>query len=138
MVEIPDSIQCLFSASVSEQNESFVIEIPRHEVDHGGITVGDHYRVAVLSHESTSSEPSQSTDNFGGTHQQEPQGPPVEEGELVELTIETRGDQGDGIAKVDRGYVVIVPNGEPGTTVTVEIDTVRKNVAFAEIVSNED
>jgi tRNA/tmRNA/rRNA uracil-C5-methylase (TrmA/RlmC/RlmD family) len=30
------------------------------------------------------------------------------------VTIETVGDQGDGIAKVERGYVVIVPETQPG------------------------
>jgi predicted RNA-binding protein with TRAM domain len=50
------------------------------------------------------------------------------------VTIESVGDQGDGIAKVERGYVVIVPDGQPGQQPTVEIDTVRQNVSFATIV----
>jgi predicted RNA-binding protein with TRAM domain len=50
------------------------------------------------------------------------------------VTIETVGDQGDGIAKVDRGYVVIVPDTEPGAQPTVRIETVRENLAFASVV----
>jgi predicted RNA-binding protein with TRAM domain len=50
------------------------------------------------------------------------------------VTIETIGDQGDGIAKVDRGYVVIVPGGQPGDEPTVEIEQVQENVAFASVV----
>ena len=61
-------------------------------------------------------------------------GPPVDEGEVRNVTIETVGEQGDGIAKVERGYVVIVPGGQPGDEPTVEIDQVRDNVAFASIV----
>jgi predicted RNA-binding protein with TRAM domain len=50
------------------------------------------------------------------------------------VTIETTGDQGDGIAKVERGYVVIVPDGQPGDELSVEIEQVKENVAFASIV----
>ena len=64
-------------------------------------------------------------------------GPPVEEGEVREVTIETLGDQGDGIAKVERGYVVIVPGARPGDRPTVEIEQVRRNVAFATVVEPE-
>jgi predicted RNA-binding protein with TRAM domain len=56
------------------------------------------------------------------------------EGEVRDVTIETTGDQGDGIAKVERGYVVIVPGGQPGDELSVEIEQVKENVAFAIIV----
>jgi predicted RNA-binding protein with TRAM domain len=57
-------------------------------------------------------------------------------GGVREVTIESVGDQGDGIAKVERGYVVIVPDGEPGDQPTVEITNVRQNVSFATIVDS--
>jgi len=50
------------------------------------------------------------------------------------VTIETLGDKGDGIAKIERGYVVIVPDSQPGDEPTVEITSVRQNVSFAEVV----
>lgn len=50
------------------------------------------------------------------------------------MTIETVGDQGEGIAKVDRRYVVIVPGTHPGDDPTVEIEQVTENVAFARVV----
>jgi predicted RNA-binding protein with TRAM domain len=53
------------------------------------------------------------------------------------VTIETIGDQGDGIAKVDRGYVVIVPDAQPGDEPTVEIEQVQQNVAFASVVDSD-
>ncbi|ELY69193.1 hypothetical protein C488_20937 [Natrinema pellirubrum DSM 15624] len=53
------------------------------------------------------------------------------------MTIETVGDQGDGIAKVERGYVVIVPGAQPGDEPTVEIEQVQENVAFASIVDSD-
>lgn len=95
------------------------------------------YRIAILksssSPQSTSNHqaPSQKTENPG------PSGPPVDEGAVRDVTIETVGDQGDGIAKVERGYVVIVPNAQPGDEPTVKIEDVRENVAFAAIVDSD-
>ncbi|MGM0398195.1 MAG: TRAM domain-containing protein [Halobacteriota archaeon] len=63
--------------------------------------------------------------------------PPVEEGDVREVTIESTGDQGDGIAKVDRGFVVIVPGARPGDDVTVEIESVQPNYAVANVVGDE-
>jgi predicted RNA-binding protein with TRAM domain len=59
---------------------------------------------------------------------------PVEEGEERTVEIEDIGEQGDGITRVERGFVVIVPDTEQGERVTVEITDVRENVAFAEVV----
>ncbi|WP_368277006.1 TRAM domain-containing protein [Halocatena pleomorpha] len=53
------------------------------------------------------------------------------------MTIETIGDQGNGIAKVERGYVVIIPGGHPSDELTVEIDQVRESVAFASVVNDD-
>jgi predicted RNA-binding protein with TRAM domain len=64
--------------------------------------------------------------------------PPVAEGEVREVIIETIGDQGDGIAKVERGYVVIVPETERGDEVTVEITQARETVAFAQVRDETD
>lgn len=53
------------------------------------------------------------------------------------MTIEPIGDRGDGIAKVDRGYVVIVPGAQPGEEPIVEIEAVRPNVAFVSVVDTD-
>jgi predicted RNA-binding protein with TRAM domain len=52
------------------------------------------------------------------------------------VRIETTGDQGDGIAKVERGYVVIVLGEQPADELSVEIEQVKENVAFASIVEH--
>jgi predicted RNA-binding protein with TRAM domain len=51
-----------------------------------------------------------------------------------DVTIETLGDKGDGTAKIERGYVVIVPDSRPGDEPTVEITSVRENVSFANVI----
>lgn len=137
MVDVVDSLKCLFSASVTEQDESYVIEIPRREIEQGAITPGDLYRIGVLAHQSASFRSAKDeVEPTSRSESERQQGPPVDEGDVIEVTIETLGDQGDGIAKVDRGYVIIVSGGQPSDTVLVEIENVRENVAFAEIISD--
>ncbi|WP_342028362.1 TRAM domain-containing protein [Halogranum amylolyticum] len=123
---------------MTEQAGSYRIEIPREEVERGELNAGEFYRVGVLTHTGASS-PSESpdTDIAPNATPQEPQVPPVDEGEVREVTIETLGEKGDGIAKVERGYIIIVDGGQPGETVTVNVHTVRQNVAFAEIVADD-
>lgn len=57
---------------------------------------------------------------------------PVSEGETVEVEVEDLGEKGDGIARVD-GFVVFVPGGEVGESYDVEVTSVGRKFAFAEI-----
>jgi len=50
------------------------------------------------------------------------------------VTIEGIGDKGDGIARIDRGYVLIVPETDVDERVTVEVDQARDNVGFASVI----
>lgn len=61
----------------------------------------------------------------------------MEEGEVRDATIEIVGDQSDGIAKVERGYVVIVPGAQLGDEPPVKVEQVQENVAFASIVDSD-
>ena len=127
MVEIPDTLECLFTTSLEEQNGSYTIEVPRSEIEEGSLTAGETYRVVLLE------GPESPKSSTSIQSQPDEQAPPVESGDIREVTIESLGDQGDGIAKVERGYVVIVPGARPGDEVTVEVENARQNVAFAEI-----
>lgn len=137
MVDIPDSLRSLFTGTIENRGDRYVIEVPASEIDHATLQAGDTYRVAMLgqagSESSMSSSPSapESPPPTART-------PPVEEGETREVTIESLGDKGDGIAKVERGYVLIVPGARPGDEVTVEIEEVKENVAFAEPVKSDE
>lgn len=138
MVEIADTLQCLFSGSITEENGSYVIEIPRQEIDHGQLSTGEIYRICILSNKASS--PQSTTDQTTSsppTDQQGQKGPPVEKGERIDVTIETSGEQGDGIAKIDGGYVIIVPKGQPGEHLSVEIENAQENVAFGKIISGQ-
>jgi predicted RNA-binding protein with TRAM domain len=61
-------------------------------------------------------------------------GPPVEENETRVLTVEDMGDQGDGLARVEHGYIVFVPETSVGDEVRVEMETIKKNFAFAKVI----
>ena len=58
---------------------------------------------------------------------------PVSDGETVEVTIETTGEDGDGIAYVE-GYTIFVPDTSVGEDVTVEITDVKPRFGFAKRV----
>lgn len=140
MVEIPNSLRSLFSAQIKQQGGTYIVEVPSNEIDYEALTADETYRIAILespvSTESSVQQESQRAPTRE-TASQSPPGPPVEEGEVRDVTIETVGDQGDGIAKVERGYVVIVPNAQPGDEPTVEIEQTQENVAFASIVDSD-
>lgn len=152
----PDQLLCLFNARVDEREDSYVIEVPKSEIDHGAVRPDEVYRVGLLpaatgageAAEGASSTSEQSTSeqspatpsasrtrsapspSAGGVDQ-----PPVSEGEVRPVEIEDLGDQGDGLARIGPGYVVFVPETDVGDRVRVRITDVRENFAFAEVVS---
>ena len=92
------------------------------------------YQVALLSTTSESSE--KDSDSADTDHQvdHDRQEPPVDVGEHRIVEITEIGDQGDGLTRVERGFVVIVPETQQGERVRIQIETVKENVAFAEVV----
>jgi len=129
-LEISDKLLCLFSAEVSaDDDDNYVVEVPRREVETGDIDPGDTYRVALISRDVE--EESDEDQNAGVPP--EPQ-PPVEIGETRYVEIEDIGKQGDGIARVERGYVIIVPGAEVGERVKVEVTEVKSNFAVGEVI----
>ncbi|WP_226013520.1 TRAM domain-containing protein [Halomicrobium salinisoli] len=141
-MELPDELLCVFSAEVSEQADSYRIEVPKREVETGDVRPGDVHRVAVFATDSTDeASEGDSRDRSESRSGPEPRGeprPPVEEGEQRTVDIEDIGEQGDGIARVERGFVIIVPDTEQGERVTIEVTDVQQNVAFGEVVEREN
>jgi predicted RNA-binding protein with TRAM domain len=129
-MNIPEEIQCLFSATIETRDGTSVIEIPDREMELGELEPGTVYRVALLQSTDSDRPSSASQDR---EQRSERQTPPVEEGETRRVEIEDIGDQGDGVTRVDRGFVIIVPDTEQGQRVEIEIDDVRQNVAFGTV-----
>jgi len=131
-MEISDQLLCLFSADVRSETDRYVIEVPRREVETGSIDPDSTYRVALI--EAATGEEATVTEE--GPTGDEPQ-PPVEPGEIRYVEIEDIGKQGDGIARVERGYVIIVPGAEIGDRVKVEVTEVKSNFAVGEIIEED-
>ena len=137
-MKISETLQTLYTATVEQDDGSYQITVPEREIATGTIAEGETYRVALILTTASDADDTETTDSTQPAdhedQQQDFEGPPVEEGEQREVEIENLGDQGDGIAKVERGYVVIVPETTIGDRVTVEMRQVRENVAFADVV----
>lgn len=130
-IELPDQLLSLYTAELKERNDSYIIDIPSREFHKGDLQDGEIYKIALLPALTSKEEPDQ---------KQEAPKPPVQEGDVRAVEIEDIGSQGDGIAKVERGYVVIVPETEVGEEVIIEITNVTENFALGEVTSghNED
>ncbi|CCQ35314.1 TRAM domain protein [Natronomonas moolapensis 8.8.11] len=128
-MEISDKLLCLFSAEIEEAEDRFVVEVPRREIESGSVGTEDTYRVALISDGAVDG-----TDASGGTAPPDEPQPPVEPGEIRYVEIEDLGKQGDGIARVERGYVIIVPGAEVGERVKIEISEVKSNFAVGEVI----
>ena len=137
MVEIPDRLECLFTTSVEEDEGSYSIEVPREELDMGQVSAGETCRVVILDKPQPRSEnqPAEAPTTAGAPSSPTP---PVSSGDVREVTIESLGEQGDGIAKVERGYVLFVPGARPEDEVTVEITNARENFAFTRVQDDSD
>lgn len=138
-MNIPDQLFSLFSARIQQRDNSYVIELPENEVALGELQPGDTYRIAVFpSATRTESEPSREQEpNPERRREQSVPEPPVEEGDRIEVEIEDVGEQGDGIARVERGYIVFVPGTHVGDRVTIEVTDVRENFGFGEVVDDD-
>lgn len=139
-MELADNLRCVFSTEIEEQRGSYTIEIPKEEITNGVIHEAAIYRVALLAPPAVAEDhvatEAVTDDDTAGNQEPDSSGPPVERGDIREVEIEDLGEQGDGIARVERGFVTIVPETEQGDRVTIEITNVRDNVAFAEVVEN--
>lgn len=133
-MEIPDQLLCKFTGTVEEQDGSFIIEVPETELQLGGLEDGAAYQVAVLG----TSQTSAGARSTRSGRSDDVEGPPLEVGETRQVDIEGIGDQGDGITRVERGFVVIVPDTEKGERVRIEVTSVRDSVAFAEVIERID
>ncbi|WP_313693406.1 TRAM domain-containing protein [Halorarum halobium] len=159
-MELSDELKCVFSAELDEAGDTYTVEVPKRELENGVLRPGEVVRVAILSTEQQSTAASErgsdGAQSNGGPGAESDEGradgaaaggrdgasgglePPVEEGDERTVDIEGIGEQGDGIARVERGFVVIVPDTEEGERVTIEITNVRTNVAFGEVLERKD
>jgi predicted RNA-binding protein with TRAM domain len=136
-VEIPEDLLCLYTARIEDRGESHVVEVPDRELTHGDVEEEEFYRVALIptGTEDTSAGEAPARESSGESRPE--RDPPVDEGERRTVEIENLGDQGDGIARVERGYVVIVPDTDVGDEVEIEIEELHPNFAMGRVVEGD-
>lgn len=129
-----DDLLCLTHEELEKQGDEYVLRLPEQTIENAGLYNGDLVKLAVK----------QPADVTLTRHNNRPvpddhDEPPVTEGEELTVEIESFGDQGDGIARTQEGYVIIVEGEtEKGDRVAVEITEVRPNLAKATVVDNPD
>ncbi|WP_423746473.1 TRAM domain-containing protein [Haladaptatus sp. SPP-AMP-3] len=143
-MEIPDKPQCLFSSEIEVEDESYTLTVPAREIIDSDIQPDAAYRVGILKHPSPADSTEPEIAPSPSTHQEQNHDrqsshsvAPVEEGDHRTVDIEGIGEKGDGIARTDNGYVLIVPDTKKHDRVPVEIINVTPNVAFAEVVEHK-
>jgi len=135
-MDISEELTCLFTAEVEEHDQSYVLEVPKREVDVGYVDPVEDYQVAIFRTSEKPSQPDPSESSDTDDQQSKGDRPPVSKGETRVVEISELGDQGDGLARVDRGFVVIVPETEKGQRVRIQIETVRETVAFGHVLDH--
>jgi predicted RNA-binding protein with TRAM domain len=133
-MEIFEQLTCLFAAEVEERDQSYVVEVPKQEVDVGYVDPTKDYQIALLRQPGQNSQPTPTPTSDKSSQQPDLDQPPVSAGETRVVEISELGDQGDGLTRVERGFVVIVPNTQKGERVRIEIETVRDTVAFGQVL----
>ena len=120
----------------SEFDDSFVAEAENPEEFEEETVEEETVEEAEFDEEDSSdfaeadAEPEDSSDD--SQEEDEDFDKPVNEGEITEVEVEDLGSKGDGIARKE-GFVIFVPGGEVGETYEVEVTSVGRKFAFAEI-----
>lgn len=138
MVEISGDLLCLYTAEIDSTGDTHTLEVPKREVEHGSLDPNETTRVAVFSTSASASQSESPSNTQAASRSHYSESPPVDDGDLVDVEIDSLGDQGDGIGRVGPGYVVIVPDTDVGERVNVRINEAKENVAFAEVVKRYD
>lgn len=115
---------------LEEGSDSVTVELPKRVVQNTSLRDGHIVQVAVHN------PPADLLPTRVGGPTGD--GPPVNSGDEYTVTIDTVGDQGDGIAKVEGGFVLIIPDADPHEQVTVEVTNVYDSHAEATVTNRHN
>lgn len=59
----------------------------------------------------------------------------IKEGDILQVEIIEQGEKGDGIAKTEQGFVLIIPKTIKDNKYEVKITKVKQKFAFAEVIN---
>lgn len=106
---------------------SYVLEIDEETVNEAGAEPGETLRIGLFEPLEKGASMSTALDSKSTSSTK-----PVSEGDMIEVTPEDTGSQGDPLAEVE-GFAVIIPHGTLGETQAVEITEVKDRFAFADV-----
>lgn len=136
MLRIPDKLESIYKVRATRnQDGTLTVEIPEVVDSNLDIEDGELLQVALFSTENNPTEFGVS--NAGRSengHIPDSSDTPVDEGEKREVEVTEKGDKGDGIAKIDDGFVLIVPDADVGEIHRVEVTRVDNRFAFSESI----
>ena len=138
MTQQPDSVACRYTAQIRAESGQYLIKVPDAEVELGTLSTDEAYRVTIEYIADTASNTGAETQTTNGQSSNAETQAPVSEGEQLDVEIEDLGQQGDGIARVGPGYVLIVPGSDVGEHYTVEIQQITPSFGFAEIIESDE
>jgi len=93
-MEISEQLTRLFDDKSEDQGHSYVVEVPKQEVDIGYVDPTEDYQVAVLKQPSENSQPATTQNRDDPSQQPDIDQPPVSTGETRVVEITEMGDQG--------------------------------------------
>lgn len=133
MTQDTTAVVCRYTAQIEADDNRYLIEVPDTEIEFGTLSAGEAYRITIerISDLQTEDNPRQEN---GDSRASGVSQAPVDVGEQLDVEIEDIGKQGDGIARVGPGYVLIIPGSDVGDQMTVEVQEVNPNFGFAEII----
>lgn len=132
----------VFSEEVLEDGERYVIEIPPSLEGDTGVHPDETYRIALISDASELIRRAGQGDSKEATRAPNTSEPtasrtaPVSTDETLSVTITADGTHGDGVAKVNGGFVIFVPEASVGEEVLVRVTDVKGTYAQAEIIKH--
>lgn len=140
MTDARARLRTSFDATVQFEEGRYVVEMPFGNLEGSNISDGDTVRLGVFTQSGAIPEDGAELvpQSIEHTTPRMPErstrsGPPVQKGEIHDVKITAMGDEGDGIGRVDGGYVVIVPGTDVGDEVVVEIENATKRMAFGRV-----
>ena len=141
---VPQELVYLSVHDIQQRNGQYYIQIPSEHIESGSLDQSKQYRIALIDTVDSSQTESQYLDRHSDESdssnfdQGQRDQPPVSEGDVLTVEVDSTGEKGDGIAHVAGGYVVVVEGGTVGEEITVRIDTVKRNYSFATIIDGSD
>lgn len=125
---------------VAEEEGRYIVEIPSTVQEADVVDAGATFRVALISNEPGAIQNSNTDGDHGnaagssGSGSAATRTAPVSVDETLSVTITADGARGDGVAKVNGGFVVFVPETSVGDEVLIRVTEVKGTYAQAEVI----